>query len=218
MMADLEPFFADLQEQTADRGAFLQEQGQSSYTAEMRSLTRGLWTGAISWEQAFELGMFNIRVGLTNAWHRGMASVGLQPSDMSPDEQIKLRQIISEEINYLAPFLDAIEQGSKANGGKLGPLMQRAAMWANRFRDVENQARQSAKNDPKLVWRLGPTEHCVDCANLADKVKRASSWQRANIRPQMPELACQGFRCQCILEPTELPLSKGPLPRLRGPH
>ena len=195
----------------------LAEQGAASYRSEMRAMTRALWTGAMAWEQAWELGTFNIRAGLTNAWHRGMKSVGLQPSDMSPEETLKLQQIIIQETNYLAPFLDAIEAGSKANGGKLGPLMTRAAMWANRFPDVENQARQMAKNDPVLEWVWNPQkEHCGDCEKLNGRVKRASTWRRYSVRPQSPELECKGFLCGCQLMPSTKPLSKGPLPRLAG--
>ena len=193
----------------------LAEQGASTYRAEMRSMTRALWTGAMSWEQAFELGMFNIRVGLTNAWHRGMESVGLRPVDISPEERVRLQQIITQETNQLAPFLDTIEANSKANGGKLGPLMSRAKMWANRFNDAENQARQMAQNDPILEWILGPTEeHCGSCSKYAGKKKRASAWARAGIRPQSRELECKGFNCLCFFQPSEGPLSKGPLPRL----
>jgi len=182
----------DLQEQIAERGAEqLEEQGQRSYTAEMRAMTRALWTGAMSWEQAFELGMFNIRVGLTNAWHRGMKSVGLQPADMTPEERIKLQQIIVEETRHLTPFLDAIERGSKANGGKLGPLMNRAKMWANRFRDVENQARQSAQNDPILMWQYGDTKHCGDCLRLNEKKKRASTGGARAFVPKVQNLSAE---------------------------
>ena len=183
-------------------------------------MTRGLWTGALSWEQAWELGTFNIRAGLTNAWHRGMESVGLRPADMTPEEKVALDQVVFQEINRLAPFLDEIEQNSKANGGKLGPLFERAAMWANRFPDVENRAREMAQNDPVLEWVINYTrtvEHnCNTCLRLNHKVKRASAWRRAGLHPQNPpndKLECGGWLCGCGLVPSDKPLSKGPLPR-----
>ena len=201
----------------------LSEQGASTYRAEMRSMTRALWTGAMSWEQAFELGMFNIRVGLTNAWHRGMESVGLRPVDISPEERVRLQQIITQETNQLAPFLDTIEANSKASGGKLGPLMDRAAMWANRFPDVENQARLMAQNDPVLEWQINVTrtveQNCSTCLGLSGKPKRASAWRRAGLHPQRPpneKLECGGWLCGCALVPSTKALSKGPLPR--GQH
>lgn len=195
----------------------LAEQGPIIYRSEIRGVTRGLWTGAYSYEQAFNLMMFNIRAGLTSAWHNGMKEVGLTPADMSPEERIQLEQVIYSEFSHIDGFLTAIEQGSKANGGKLGPLMARADMWINRYRDVMNQAKQMAQNDPPLMWILGPTEaHCIDCSRLNGKVKRASTWRRAGIRPQDPGLSCRGFNCLCILQPTDKPLSRGPLPRLVG--
>ena len=194
----------------------LREQGAASYRSEIRGITRGLWTSSYSYEQAFDLLMFNIRAGLTAAWHNGMKEVGLAPADMSPEERIQLEQVIYSEFSHIDGFLTAIEQGSKANGGKLGPLMTRAEMWINRYRDVMNQAKQMAQNDPVLTWVLGATDaHCGSCTKLAGKTKRSSAWRRAGIRPQIPELECHGYNCLCVLQPTPgVPLSKGPLPKL----
>ncbi len=211
----------DLQEQSAERGAEmyrrdLREQGASSYSSEIRNITRSLWNGAMSYEQAFDLMMFNIRAGLTSAWHSGMKEVGLQPSDMTPEEQLQLQQVIFSEFSHIDGFLTAIETQSKADGGKLGPLLNRAQLWINRYQDVQNQAKQMAQNDPILQWVYGDTEHCGDCLKLNDKKKRASTWRRYGIRPQSPDLECHGYNCQCQLVLAEGPLSKGPLPRLSG--
>jgi len=195
----------------------LAEQGPASYRAEIRGITRGLWTGAYDYDQAFELMMFNIRAGLTNAWHNGMREVGLQPTDMTAEERTQLERVIFDEFTHVDGFLTAIEQGSKANGGKLRPLMARADLWINRYKDVQNQAKQAAQNDPKLKWVVDPAkESCTDCLALNDKVKRASVWKRYGYRPQMPDLECGGWACGCILQPTNEPLSKGPLPKLVG--
>ena len=194
----------------------LQEQGAKSYRSEIRGVTRGYWTGVYSYEQAFSLMMFNIRAGLTSAWHNGLKEVGLLPSDMTPAESIQLEQVINSEFAHIDGFLTFIEQNSKANGGKLGSLWPRANMWINRYKDVQNQAKQTAQNDPVLTWQLGPTEeHCGSCSKLAGKTKRASTWQRSGIRPQSQELECKGYNCLCVLEPTPgQPLSRGPLPRI----
>lgn len=206
----------DLQEQSAATGTTqFEEQGATTYAAEIRALTRGLWSGAYDYNQAYELMMFNIRAGLTSAWHNGMKEVGLQPSDMTPEEKMQLEQIIYNEFSHIDGFLTAIEAGSKANGGKLGPLFNRATLWINRYQDVQNQAKQTAQNDPKLLWVLGATDaHCGSCTKLAGKIKRASTWKRYGIRPQSSELECKGFNCLCVLQPTDGPLSKGPLPKL----
>jgi hypothetical protein len=172
-------------------------------------------------DQSFDLFVFNIRAGLTAAWHRGMRSVGLQPVDMTPQERIELAQIIQNETSRVFPFLIDVEQNSKANGGKLGPHTTRVNTWANRFPDVENRARLVAQNDPKLEWQINvvrQVEHnCNTCLRLNGKVKRASAWQRADLHPQNPpnpHLECEGWLCGCALLPSDKPLSRGPLPRV----
>ena len=198
----------------------LREQGAASYRSEIRNATRSLWNGAIDYDQFFDVMMLNIRLGLTAAWHSGMKSVGLLPTDMSALEKQELQQLIFSEINHIGPYADAIEQGSKANGGKLSALWPRAEMWINRYVDVENRARAMAQNDPKLEWQINVTrrvEHnCSTCLKLNGKVKRASYWQTRGLYPQNPpnpHLECQGWLCGCALLPTDKPLSRGPLPR-----
>ena len=195
----------------------LVEQGASSYRSEIRNITRSLWNGAIDYNQAFDLMMFNIRAGLTSAWHNGMKEVGLLPADMTPQERLALEQIVQSEFSHIDGYLTWIEQNSKANGGKLGSLWPRANLWINRYLDVQNQAKVTAQNDPRLEWVWNPMkEHCIDCEHLNGKVKRASQWQQYGIRPQSPDLACRGFNCGCALLPSDKPLSRGPLPRLAG--
>ena len=73
------------------------------------------------------------------------------------------------------------------------------------------------EKDPKLRWVLGPTKtHCRTCSKLSGKVKRAS-WWRDNVMPQQPpneSLECQGWKCGCVLEPTDEPLSRGRMPNV----
>jgi hypothetical protein len=135
---------------------------------------------------------------------------------MTPEERVRLEQIITREINLLAPFLNDIDQNSKANGGKRGTAYSRLDTWINRYRDVVNQAKVSACADMKMRWTLGPTEHCKSCFRLSGKVKRGSYWND-HVLPQNPPnglLECGGWKCQCTLRPTDDRASSGPLPRL----
>lgn len=195
-----------------------QDKAEANYRSAIRSMVRGLWAGVIDIDQAFDVGETAIRFGLTQAWNAGLKSVGDLPSEQSPQQRIELQQMINAELSRLFPFLLDIEANSKANGGKLGPLFTRAEMWILRATDAENRARTSALSDPRLAWRLGATEiHCHSCNALNGKIKKASYWQRLNIRPQSPPnpmLECGGFNCLCIFEPTTEPQSRGPLPSL----
>jgi hypothetical protein len=196
-----------------------QSGGASGYARDIRGVVRALWAGTIDYDQASGLLINTIRLGVEKAFHEGAKSVGIAPVDLSPEERIAILNITVQEIGFIPDFLADIQAGSKANGGKLAPLLSRADMWGLRYADVVNRARVMAGGDKKLEWVLGPTkEHCVDCARLAGKVKRASYWQREGIAPQSHDLACGGWRCLCTLEPTDKSCTPGPLPRLVGPE
>jgi len=192
--------------------------GSSNYRRGIRAATRGLWNAAFTYDQFYDAMMMVVRQGITAAWHEGAAECGIMPSELTPEEKTAMQQAMYSEYNHVNDFARTIEAGSKAHGGKMGTLMQRAELWINRYLDVTNRARVMACADQKLMWVLGPTkDHCIDCSRLNGKTKRASQWERAGIRPQSPALACGGWRCLCSLVVTDEPLSKGPLPRLAGP-
>lgn len=197
--------------------AELQEQsrGAANYYNAIRSAVRGLWVGALDFDQFFQALESAIRLGVPQAWYEGAKECGITPAELTPEERLAMQAAIWDEYNYIGGFASAIEAGSKGNGGKLGPLMTRAKLWVNRYKDITNRAKTMACGDQKLVWVLGKTEqHCSSCLKLTDKVKRASQWERAGIRPQHPDLECGGWRCDCSLEPTDAPMSMGPLPSI----
>lgn len=197
--------------------AELQEQsrGASNYSAAVRSAVRGLWMGAMDYDQFFQAMESAIRLGIPQAWYEGARECGVTPAELTPEERLAMQSVIWDEYNYINGFALAIEAGSKANGGKLGPLMNRADLWVNRYKDIVNRAKTMACGDKKLTWVFGKTEeHCSSCLKLVGKTKRASQWEQAGIRPQMPTLECGGWRCDCSLQPTDAPMSMGPLPRI----
>lgn len=187
------------------------------YARDIRGIARALWAGVLAYDQAFDLMVTTIRIGITRAWHEGAKSVGILPAELTATEQLALSNLIYTETSYIDGFLSAVETNNKASGAKLGAALTRAALWGNRYEDAKNQARLAAEGDPKLKWELGPTEHCSTCAKLAGKVKRASTWLAHGVQPQNPpnpSLECQGWNCKCILLPTDDRLSPGPLPKV----
>ena len=203
----------DLQEQTADRGG-------ANYRSSLHSAIRGLWSGAMDDIQAFEVFMLSIRDGFTRAYRDGSAEVGIVPADWTVQERQWLEQKTREEIGFIDGFLNAIIAGSKANGGKLAPLFNRAELWVQRYLEVYTQGMLTAKTDPKLLWVWDPAaEHCPSCAALQGKIKRQSQWQAAGLYPQAPVLACMQSAggitvCKCHFEVTTDPATRGPLPRI----
>lgn len=189
----------------------------ASYRRNIRQAVRGLWSGVITFEQAFESMLATIRTGLTQAWESGAKEAGIKPSELTEQEIAALNERIFEENNRLSPFLESIEAANRENDGSLTTHYNRAELWVNRWLDIQNEAKTMASSDPKLEWVLGRTEqHCRSCLRLNGKVKRASYWQQVEIRPQSPPnsaLSCEGWRCDCRLLVTDRAISKGPLPR-----
>ena len=193
--------------------------GTEQYRRGLRGPVRGLWSGAIDLDQAYDMLLTAIENGLTRAWHAGLAEVGILPAEMTPEERMALRQLIAGESQHIYGLLTDVEEGNKAAGGKLGPQFQRLEAWVTRALDASNRAKLMAAADPKLKWVVGPTkEHCTTCFDkLQGKVKRASTWRRLGIQPQSPPnpmLECGGWNCLCSLQPTDEPMSKGPLPKV----
>jgi hypothetical protein len=191
--------------------------GLDIYRKSLRDNVRGLWSGALDYDQFWDAMTATIQRRLPQAWYEGAKDCGVMPADLSPEERLALQQAIVNEMSFIAKFADAIMAGSKARGGKLQPLLTRVSRWAQRYADLQNRARLMACEDQKLQWVMGPTkEHCNSCLRLSNKVKRASYWRRVNVYPQSPpnpNLECKGFGL-CQLLPTEERCSPGPLPRL----
>lgn len=192
--------------------------GHSAFARGLRAAVRGYWSGALDYVMFYETFSITLEQGLTSAWYAGAAMCGILPEELSVEEVSELRYRIAEQSQHINRFAEAIERGSKANKGKLTPLLQRVQLWVNRYNDVKNEAQVMACKDQKLVWRLGATErHCRTCSALDGKVKRASFWRKIGVRPQNAPnnlLECGGWKCDCSFNPTDLPLSRGALPAL----
>lgn len=185
---------------------------EARYRTELRAPVRGVWAGTIDVGTFYDMFITAIRVGLTRAFHKGLEAGGISPDEMSKEEQAYLTRAITEQYGYITGFATAIAENTKAQGGKLTPLLNRVELWVQAYTVVYNQGRSFADIDGKYMWILGSTkEHCESCLRLNGKVKRISYWQ-AHIMPRTRPLDCGGWRCQCNLEPTTEPLSRGILP------
>lgn len=190
--------------------------GAEIYRKSLRDSVRGLHKGVIDYDQFWESMSLAIRRMLTRAYQEAGKECGIVPADFSPEERMELENAIVGELQHVSKFAANIIEDRKA-GGKLKPQLASVDRWVNRYTDVQSRARIMMCGDGKLVWALGDTtEHCKSCLRLANKVKRASYWRRLGIHPQRPpnpNLECEGWG-QCQLLPTDLPQSRGPLPKL----
>jgi len=116
--------------------------------------------------------------------------------------------MIADQEQYIEPFYRAIVD-ARVNQTSLDPLLVRADMWANQYRNAENTARQliAEQTGGRLVWIYDPVkEHCETCEQLNGLVAFATEWAQAGFRPQNPPnplLDCGGWQCGCALEQTD---------------
>lgn len=192
----------------------VRELSVASYGASIRAAVRGLWRGDIDQSAFIDTMLSAINRGLEQAWREGARECGIGPDERTTQEEAALVQLQNRSIASVQSFGIAISQATRADGALLRPHLNRAASWTNRYNEARNLARSMACADQKFTWVLGPTEHCSSCLKMAGKVKRASQWDAREIRPQHPDLECGGWRCQCQLQQTDAPLSRGPLPGL----
>lgn len=190
--------------------------GIVTFRHNIRASVRGLWTGALRKQQALSTFRRAIEQGIDKAWLEGAQECGIQENELTVEELTARDEFIFEQ-NELAPnFINDIAAKSKANGGKLQPLMQRAEMWINQYSSAKQQSEAMACKDEKREWRLGRTEHCRTCLALNKQVRRMSFWIN-NVLPRNgpnDKLICRGFNCQCELRKTNKSVTRGRLPRL----
>lgn len=163
-----------------------------------------LWNSEITQDEFVDKMADLIEQQMTRAWNEGMRANGLNPADITPEQQAELQNIISDEYMFVDRFAADIVAG---RGGSVAQFQSRASLWSNRYNDTVNEAKLStAEPKDKLIWVYGDTEHCETCAQLNGIVASANEWEQSGIRPQSPpndNLTCGGWKCQCRLEPTE---------------
>lgn len=171
--------------------------GINDFGLSLRAAIRGLWSGSLSLFDFTETMISNLERSFEVAWQEGAATCGVLPDERSSNENDRLSQYTNDQIQYILPFGQEIQENSKANGGLLRPQLTRSKIWLNRYNEVFSIAQQMACADQKLVWRIGATEkHCKTCLKLNGRVMRASKWQELDIHPQdirPGKLDCNGF-------------------------
>jgi len=184
--------------------------GEADFLLNIRAAIRGLWRGELVLFEFVDTMGLSIRRAYTNAWNAGAATCGILPEELTTNERIRLQDEINSEISHILPFGNDIVKNSKANNGKLGPLLKRADMWAGRFHAIQSIATVVVCPDGKSMWIYDPTkEHCTDCAKLHGRVYRNSVWDRYGIHPRSRLLACEGYKCGCKRIPTTEPVTPG---------
>lgn len=184
-----------------------------------RALTRAvsdLWAGRANGFDFIDAADRAVETWFRQEWYAGAALCGVQPDELTIEEQDALASEINQQITFLIPFMNDILNGSEARGGPLMPFLQRVELWVNDLGRIRTHAQNMACADQKAEWVYGDTiSHCPSCSFYEGKVYRRSVWEKylgpAGLLPRTKggALSCGGWRCLCSLENTNQPANRG---------
>jgi hypothetical protein len=177
-----------------------------TYTRQMRRSVSALFGGSIDEFQFIDEMMAMINNQLNMAWKVGAYDVGVMETDFVFEDFQHLDSIINNEYQFILRFAQDIVD-TRLAGGKIDALLARVDLWANRYNEVVAEAHVWFGKKTRLQWRKGNTEkHCATCLALDGIIAFAEEWNASGVRPQAPpnpHLECEGWKCDCYLNPTD---------------
>lgn len=186
-----------------DAGQIFESKTVEYYLRTLQGLIRSVYNGMLGGE--FIDIMANLIQGqLTQAFQQAVDESGV---DWLPEMRGQVVTMILSEYEHVDQlYRDIVD--ARVDKTPLEPLLMRAQLWANRWNDAYNTAKQmiAAHYGQRMMWVYGDTDHCVTCQSLNGIVAYAREWEQLQVRPQSPPnslLQCGGWRCQCRLEVTE---------------
>ena len=104
-----------------------------------------------------------IKFGLNAAFEQGASVVGVEPDEFNSEDKDYINSIIDEEKSHVSDLLDFIDKLANDPTARLSDADYRLNMWANRYPDVQDQAKVYFGKKTRLKWTLGDAEHCETC-------------------------------------------------------
>ena len=193
---DLVAFGSSVHVEFAEAQLEEQSRRKTAFRSNLRNGVRAMWLNEFTLPDFRNHMLIIIRRGYTDAWHEGLAMLGLKPADMSGMEMIALNSAILSAGSHVSRFGVWLQPRTKAEGVLLRSLWPRLNIWLNGYDAIMNRAKAMAGEDLPLRWTIHPAEHCPSCLKLNGKVKRASWWTENGILPRIPAapyLICKGF-------------------------
>jgi hypothetical protein len=92
--------------------------------------------------------------------------------DLAPletDDREFARVVVDGEAEFLHAFVKDLAGGrySTEDGEDLGAIGRRAGLYAHRLTGTANEALFRSLDPEAIYWRLGASDHCGDCLELA---------------------------------------------------
>ena len=183
----------------------------------IEGLVRGVYNGQVGGDFVDAIAAL-IRGQITQAFQQAYEDegyTGFFPPDFlqAGIESMIITQTNFDWIyNYYKDIVDA-----RVDNKPIDPLLARATMWANVYKEAYNEALRLITLDGggNMIWHEGDTkDKCSTCKYLDGICASAKEWEIAGFRPQGSMLQCGGFNCGCELVPTTQRRSPKALDRL----
>lgn len=190
-----------------------------NFQASLLAGCRGIWLGELDALSGADSLFSAIGRGFEQAFTEGQKECGILKNERTEEESKELTRLIGDNYQHVGRLVEWIVQHNKASGAPFEMIKSRAQMWISRYVEVQTIGREMACKNQKEVWRIGsgPERSCCDCLRMNGRVYRNSVWHKYGIHPKSAALSCFGGHCGCTRTATDLPITKGRPPILRGP-
>jgi hypothetical protein len=156
---------------------------------------------------------------LRQAYNQAWEQSGLPGAFPSYLQEDLMNLVVGQFVHVDQLYKDIVD--ARIDETPIGALLVRAPLWANRWNEAHNRAAHLIRvaNGGLEMWMLGQTEeHCDSCSKLNHIVAYAQEWQMLDVHPQQApnkKLECQGWRCDCMLVPTDKPRTDRAFEKIR---
>jgi hypothetical protein len=134
------------------------------------------------------------------AYKEGLAQGGVEVDTLTGDDLDAYNRLTTEASGYVSNLTERIyTQGLSPDQVRLS-----ADAWSNKtLQKFYQWGIESGDKNGVYVWKVGPTEHCPDCARLKGQIHRFGEWRKSGWMPGSDKLDCGGYQCQCSLVKTK---------------
>jgi hypothetical protein len=141
-----------------------------------------------------------------DTYYEGMKEGGIDnPEDeISDDEQAQVSEWITEQLGYVADFIQALKDTRRAEDVTAAQeaINARVELWRGSMENLGSLGKAAALKNKMVEWVYGDTVHCATCAKLNGQKHRVKWFIDNGYIPQengSETLECGGGHCQCTL-------------------
>lgn len=179
------------------------------YRADLWNAMLDAFSGRLDRKQFGVSGRDTISMAFMSAFKNGLQEGGVDPSEITAEEQAALADEIKQERVYWTKlsnemFAEVLPlKGTPEFDAARSKMLDRIDLWVNAgLRHVYGMGKVYAGLNSMKKWVMDGGEHCLSCAAANGQIHRARSWKN-RLLPQSEQCICTGINCKCTLIDTD---------------